>query len=290
MTRGGRSRPGLSAFGALTFLVAGLGGSGGTWAEAPERSPLPRWRALTEEVAAAAPRPADGVAPVAAVAAASKAASASVHAVARSLRPVARPKGLQKTFAAQPAGLRVQPAGKAARKAGSVCGLPGVEGAAVTRISASVKGCGVAEPVRVTSVEGVALSVPAIMDCATAEALSSWVGKAVVPTIGKRGGGVAKLQVAAHYACRPRNNVKGAKISEHGRGKAIDISGIVLKNGSVLSVLKGWRDARQGPLLKALHKAACGPFGTVLGPAANRYHQDHFHFDTATYRSGSYCR
>jgi len=28
----------------------------------------------------------------------------------------------------------------------------------------------------------------------------------------------------------------------------------------------------------------------VLGPEAARYHQDHFHFDTARYRSGSYCR
>jgi hypothetical protein len=39
-----------------------------------------------------------------------------------------------------------------------------------------------------------------------------------------------------------------------------------------------------------MHKAACGPFGTVLGPNSNRFHQDHFHFDTARYRSGSYCR
>jgi len=25
-------------------------------------------------------------------------------------------------------------------------------------------------------------------------------------------------------------------------------------------------------------------------PNANRFHRDHFHFDTARYRSGSYCR
>jgi len=30
--------------------------------------------------------------------------------------------------------------------------------------------------------------------------------------------------------------------------------------------------------------------GTVLGPEANRFHRDHFHFDTAEYRSGPYCR
>jgi hypothetical protein len=42
--------------------------------------------------------------------------------------------------------------------------------------------------------------------------------------------------------------------------------------------------------MRRAHKTACGPFGTVLGPNADRYHQDHFHFDTARYRSGSYCR
>jgi hypothetical protein len=42
--------------------------------------------------------------------------------------------------------------------------------------------------------------------------------------------------------------------------------------------------------MRRMHRGACGPFGTVLGPEADRYHQDHFHFDTARYRSGSYCR
>jgi hypothetical protein len=27
-----------------------------------------------------------------------------------------------------------------------------------------------------------------------------------------------------------------------------------------------------------------------LGPDADRYHQDHFHLDTASHRSGPYCR
>ena len=44
-------------------------------------------------------------------------------------------------------------------------------------------------------------------------------------------------------------------------------------------------------MLRNLHRAACGPFGTVLGPNANAAHRDHYHFDTARYRSGTaYCR
>ena len=32
-----------------------------------------------------------------------------------------------------------------------------------------------------------------------------------------------------------------------------------------MTVLRGWRDGTQGPILRQMHKAACGPFGTVLG-------------------------
>ena len=89
------------------------------------------------------------------------------------------------------------------------------------------------------------------MDCTTAKALDKWVKGAVLPAVGRLGGGVASLQVAAHYACRPRNSVAGAKLSEHGMGHAIDISAINLKNGISLSVLKGWSDAVQGRILRA---------------------------------------
>ncbi len=35
------------------------------------------------------------------------------------------------------------------------------------------------------------------------------------------------------------------------------------------------RDEAQGPILQKLHRAACGPFGTVLGPNSDRFHQNH---------------
>jgi hypothetical protein len=148
----------------------------------------------------------------------------------------------------------------------------------------------VENPVRITSVGGVRLSTPATMDCKTAKALHSWVEKGAKPAVGRKGGGVAQIKVAAGYACRTRNNQPGAKISEHGRGRAIDISAIKLADGTEMTVLQGWKDRRQGPMLKKMHRAACGPFGTVLGPNADKFHRDHFHFDTARYRSGSYCR
>ena len=118
--------------------------------------------------------------------------------------------------------------------------------------------------------------------------VDSWVDRGIVPAVGGKGGGIAKLDVGPGYVCRPRNGVRGAKLSEHGHGKAIDLMGLILKNGQNLDVLQGWRS--QPRLFKSIHSSACGLFGTVLGPKADRYHQNHIHVDTIHYRSGTYCR
>jgi hypothetical protein len=41
--------------------------------------------------------------------------------------------------------------------------------------------------------------------------------------------------------------------------------------------------------LRRLHKGACGPFGTVLGPDANEAHRNHFHFDLAPRKRSAFC-
>ena len=137
---------------------------------------------------------------------------------------------------------------------------------------------------------GSSLSEAAIMDCGTAQALQVWVRTGLRPTVGEIGGGAQGLRVAGSYVCRTRNNARSAKISEHGKGRAIDISEIRLLDGAVLSVVRHWRDPRLGPVLRGMHAAACGPFGTVLGPNADAAHRDHFHFDTARHRKSAYCR
>lgn len=173
---------------------------------------------------------------------------------------------------------------------GAVCGRRDIRGRTIASIPGRLPGCGVRSPVQITEVAGVRLSQGASITCETAQALSTWVERGLKPAVGRMGGGVESLRVVAHYSCRTRNNKTGAKISEHGKGKAIDIAAIRLKNGDSLSVLNDWNTRRKGRVLKQAHKAACGPFGTVLGPNADRYHRDHFHFDTASYRSGPYCR
>lgn len=198
----------------------------------------------------------------------------------KSLRPIFRSRKVEKTARAQ----------RQLLKKGAVCGDLAIQGDVVGRIKGTSRGCGVDNAVRVRSVSGVKLSTGAVMDCTTANALKSWMEGAAKPALSSSGGGLRSIRVASHYACRARNNQKGAKISEHGKGRAIDISGFVLNNGTEVSVLQGWgARAYSGPM-RRMHQAACGPFGTVLGPNANRFHRDHFHFDTARYRSGSYCR
>ncbi len=213
-------------------------------------------------------------------------------AILRSPRPVPRPENhARRSVVLAAAMIPTQPnPGAITGRRGSVCGDPGIRGETIAPIRARIQGCGLQDGVRVTEVDGVRLSTPATIDCTTAQALNRWVRDTVKPTVGRLGGGVESLEVFAHYACRTRNNQKGARVSEHGRGRAIDIGAITLRNGASISVLDHWRDSDLGQLLRAMHRGACGPFGTVLGPAADRFHQNHFHFDTARYRSGAYCR
>lgn len=174
---------------------------------------------------------------------------------------------------------------------GKVCKDRKLRGAKVGKVPGKLKGCGIKkDAIKLYSVSGVSLSRPAVMECDTAKALKKWVEGGMDNAVGRYGGGVVELKVAAGYACRTRNSMPGAKISEHGKGRAIDISGFKLKNGNTITVLNDWGEGKKGRILKKMHQKACGPFGTVLGPKADRHHQDHFHFDVANHRGGSYCR
>jgi hypothetical protein len=207
-------------------------------------------------------------------------------------RPVPRPRDLaaprpaQGVTLAAAAGVRVEPGRELVRpKKGALCGDPALRGERLAPITGKVRGCGIEDPVRVTEVDGVRLSTPATLDCATARALREWVETGLKPAVGRAG--VAEIKVAAHYTCRTRNNRPGAPISEHGRGKAIDIAGIRLGNGTLVTVLGDYRGSK---VLQKARRAACGIFGTTLGPGSDRFHNDHLHFDTARHRNGPYCR
>jgi hypothetical protein len=289
-------------------LVLGL--ATGALAEGVDSSPRPPVNPRLVEVAAVAvPVAAAEAAPVSGPTAAPDAAVTG-DVIARSLRPLPRPDalterlaGLRATsnapgldlsgkvkddepdLAALPPPSRKEERRKkrenASRK-GSVCGVASIKGEEIARIGSKVQGCGVENPVAVTSVAGVRLSQTATVDCSIAKALNAWVDEVAQPAFN---GNLVEMQVAAHYICRSRNNIKGAKISEHGKGRAIDISAFILSNGKVLTVARDYNK-----LLRRIYKAGCGYFMTTLGPGSDGYHEDHFHFDTSARKGGAYCR
>lgn len=215
--------------------------------------------------------------------------AASDMAVAVSIRPGMRPSGLAATV--HSTGIAATPSRVAQPGVyRPLCGDPDIVGERLAPITGRINGCGISAPVRVREIDGIPLRQPATINCDTARAMRDWLRESVIPAVGRRGGGVASLRVVASYSCRTRNHQPGARLSEHATGNAVDVAGIGLANGREISVLDDWGGGRDGRILRRVHAAACGTFGTVLGPDSDRYHRDHFHFDVASYRSGAYCR
>lgn len=269
----------------------------GLWAEAPPTSPRPLPRPVAGVEAAATPAAPDQQKPRRrpeglAAAASGPALAPTVQPLAAIPRPRPRPEGLgasagielaaAPTPDPEPAPTKRKGREKASKK-GSVCGDPAIRGEALAPIKGKVKGCGLDKPVRVTAIDGIRLNQPATVNCDTAVALKRWIDTALRPALGRRD--LVELRIAASYVCRPRNNKKGAKISEHGRGKAVDVAGFVFADGTEWSILRDYNKT-----IRRAHKGACGIFGTTLGPGSDGYHEDHLHFDTASYRGGPYCR
>ena len=158
--------------------------------------------------------------------------------------------------------------------------------------------CGARKPFSVSAVSNgrVALEPEATLRCGMIPAVEEWVADVVQPAARKAfGEEVTAMRVAASYACRPRNNRAGGRLSEHGYANAIDISRFTLADGRVVSVEADWNGGspQEKVFLREVHAGACGPFTTVLGPEADAAHRTHFHFDLARRGQngrGLYCR
>lgn len=297
--------------------------TGGAMADGLSKSPLPKPRPGSAAIAAPAAEPlvasvstANAPAPVAPMVAMKRPLPRPEHLVAAlavaavdpvidestvvdlagAVRPLPRPEALAAAVEEQPrrkgwgifkaAAVRnPQSKDSLMPKKGSVCGDPAIRGERMAPVVSKVRGCGIDDPVKVTAIAGVKLSQPATITCETAVAAKSWIENGLQPAFGKDP--VKVLQIAGSYVCRPRNGIRGNKISEHGRGNAIDVSGFTLESGKTLSVQGDYR--RYKPI-KASYKAACGVFGTTLGPGSDGHHEDHLHFDVASHRNGAYCR
>ena len=118
--------------------------------------------------------------------------------------------------------------------------------------------------------------------CNMAEAIAIWVREDIAPSVAAEfGAPMRALDNFASYHCRGRNNIIGAKMSEHGRGNALDIRGVMLANKKV-----EWTDVTVSRKFREKIKStACGRFMTVLGPGSDGYHENHIHVDLAERRN-----
>lgn len=93
------------------------------------------------------------------------------------------------------------------------------------------------------------------------------------------GSPLARIETMGSYNCR---TVAGSsRMSAHATANAIDIAAFVLADGRRISVSGDWYSdqPQTRAFLQTVHASACKRFGTVLGPAYNPSHHDHFHLE-----------
>lgn len=155
-------------------------------------------------------------------------------------------------------------------------------------------GCGIEHPIEIRQLPGgIKLSGRTILNCKAGLALANWTGQSAAPAARRvYGSRLVRIDQFASYACRSRNSKKGARLSEHAKGSAIDLGRFVLADGKTIEVgFPGATELRRKQFLKKLRTAGCTFFNTVLGPGSDAFHKDHFHFDMAQRRRGyRYCR
>jgi hypothetical protein len=122
-----------------------------------------------------------------------------------------------------------------------------------------------------------------VLRCTFAESVAAWLRDEAAPRADKLGAALRAVETYDSYECRGRNRVPGAKLSEHGKGNAVDLRSFILADGRVVmltdaNVAKDFRDE--------LRESACHRFTTVLGPGSDSAHESHIHVDLIERRGG----
>jgi hypothetical protein len=161
-------------------------------------------------------------------------------------------------------------------------------------LNASISGasgdalCGDFAPARITAINlrdggRVELRPAAIARCSMALAFAQWVRDDLARSIEPLGSDLRRIEIAASYSCRPRNNISGARLSEHGLANAIDVGALVLDDGRRIAI----EDPKAPQFLFAeMRVSSCRRFTTVLGPGSDAAHANHLHLDLAQRRGG----
>jgi hypothetical protein len=132
------------------------------------------------------------------------------------------------------------------------------------------------------------VSPAATLACPVISALDAWVATGIEPAALRWfGQPVIEIKQISAFACRSMNGQRGAPISEHAFGNALDVAGFTLADGRKVTVRDGWRGLpAERAFLHDVQAAACQQFSTVLAPGSNAFHYDHIHVDLARHASG----
>jgi hypothetical protein len=133
-----------------------------------------------------------------------------------------------------------------------------------------------------------AVAPAATLACPLVSALDAWVTNALQPAAQRWfGEPVIEIKQISAYSCRSMNGQRGAPISEHAFGNALDVAAFTLADGRKVTVKDGWHGPpEERGFLHDVHAAACQQFSTVLAPGSNAFHYDHIHVDLARHASG----
>src|SRR6185312_12819723 len=100
----------------------------------------------------------------------------------------------------------------------------------------------------------VAIAPKPTLRCDMAESFAAWLRDEAVPRLKPLNSPLRTVVNEDSYECRGRNRVAGAKVSEHGKGNAIDVRGFILadRRKIVLTDVTESKDLREG-----LRDSAC---------------------------------
>jgi len=133
-----------------------------------------------------------------------------------------------------------------------------------------------------------AVTPAATLACPVVSVLDRWISDGVQPAAVKWfHQPVAEIRQISAYSCRSMNGQRGAPISEHAFGNALDVAAFTLADGRRVTVKDGWHGVpEERGFLHDVQLAACQRFSTVLAPGSNAFHYDHIHVDLARHNSG----
>jgi hypothetical protein len=150
-----------------------------------------------------------------------------------------------------------------------------------------VASCPLSNVVRVQST-GVTFNTPFTLSCPLLVRWLMFEQQQLQPlALRHQGSLVTTIDHYGTFACRNVYNRASGRRSQHATASAFDVATFRFANGEVASVLSDWDntgDPANEAFLRDVHKAACDYFGTVLGPAYNDAHANHFHLDTSSFR------